>query len=252
MHSPQYLTVRFPTGRGTPCHAMIEYQSTEVVHVHMQVSEINQCTKVGQLHKSLSGGSEMSIASCDVRPSATEFVKASQLLDKFRYKTSKNSSDRNSTSLQSFAPASTTLVGNVSHSEQSRASSIDHSSSGTPILSSSHTINDIKPPPTKTTQVLADPHSGFCKASKLLPSHSSNHMTTPKIMGVEEAAIAVSAVKLTSPVGEPNYVVLDLTSEGEVVKSVKKVVSKTKTISGAGRKAKIDPKSKRITSFFEK
>lgn len=227
----------------------------------MQVSEINQCTKAGQLHKSLSQGSKTSIASSDMRPSATEFVKASQLLDKFRYKTSKNSSDRNSTSLQSFVPASTTLVANVSRLKQFQAPSVDRGSSGTPVSSSSHTMNDTKPPPTKTTQVVADPHTGFCKASKLLPSHSSNHVTAPKIVGVEEDVMAVSAVNLPSPVtksttsvGKPNSVVIDLTSEGED-KAVKKVVSKTKTISGAGRKAQIDQavaKSKRITSFFEK
>ena len=201
------------------------------------MTEINSCTKAGQLHESLSQDSE-----CNSAKPSMDFVKASQLLGK-NSSTSASSSGRNS-SLQSFVPAS--IYAKTSESSAAARDDITLSK--------------------KVSQSLFDSRVDFCLASELLRNHDSDVTTTRERGTVKRDSTPVSmdlerTNRSTSPVApdstsEQNVVVIDLTdltSEGESKTAAgKKEPSMTKP---TNRKRKIDSavaKTKKITYFFEK
>ena len=206
------------------------------------MTEINSCTKAGQLHESLSQDSE-----CNSAKPSRDFVKASQLLGKDS-STSASSSGRNS-SLQSFVPASKYFYASSSETSESSAAARDD-------------ITLSK----EVSQSLFDSRVDFCLASELLPNHNSDVATmreqetvkrdsTPVSMDLERTNRSASPVAPDST-SEQNVVVIDLTdltSEGESKTAAgKKEPSMTKP---TGRKRKIDSavaKTKKITYFFEK
>ena len=207
------------------------------------MTEINNCTKAGQLHESLSRDSD-----CNSAKPSTEFVKASQLLGKNSL-TSASNSGRNS-SLQSFAPASKYFDASLSKNSESSAAARDD-------------ITLSK----KVSQGLLDSRvGGFCLASELLPNHDSDAAAMCEEEAVKRDFAPVSldqekTSRSTSPMApdstsEQNVVVIDLTGltserESKTVAG-KKEPPKTKP---TGRKRKIDTavaKTKKITYFFEK
>lgn len=212
---------------------------------NIQVAEINQCTKAGQLHKSLSGPHEESTGL--KQPTATEFVKASQLLG---VKTSVDDGGRNS-SLHSSVPASSLLT-DPPAVKCLCTSTVSSSANETSVSSSSNTFSCEKPSTNTTTQRWADRQVGFCKASELIPNHASKR-GMDSVSPVNTITPILPLQKSQAPVSKLNSVSvnhLPSTSEGGTVKN--KEASKPK---GSGRKAKINPtvaKSKKITSFFEK
>ena len=222
------------------------------------MTEINNYTKAGQLHESLSGQNR-DTPSSSAKPS-TEFVKASQLLGK-KSSTLASSSGRNS-SLPSFAPASKYFSTVAASTSKNYAAARDN------ITSPKEPVN------------FPDSNVGFCPASKLLPNHVSDMDTTcdkqravkkrdstPVSMETDRTSRSSSpGGALPDSTSEQNVVVIDLTdltSEEE---------SKTNpgvggggggggrkeppmTTKPTGRKRKIDQaaaNTRKITYFFEK
>ena len=218
------------------------------------MTEVNNCTKAGQLHGSLSEQNQDS-PSNSAKPS-TEFVKASQLLGK-NSSIPASISGRNS-SLPSFAPASKyflTIGASLSSSKTSESSA-----------AAKDDITSSK----EASLNFPDSRVGFCLASELLPNHISDVPATREQEAVKKRDSAPVSIepertsKSSSPgvlpdsTSEQNVVVIDLTdltSEGESKTGAgggKKEPPKTKP---TGRKRKIDQavvKTKKITYFFEK
>jgi hypothetical protein len=225
--------------------------------------EVNNCTKAGQLHESLSGqnrGSPSNSAKL-----STEFVKASQLLGE-RSSTSASISERKS-SLPSFAPASKYFPAVAASTSNNSAAARDDV-----ISFQAASVN------------FPDSNVGFCPASKLLSNHVSDMAATCNEAGPmkkkrDSTLVSVSreperTSRSSSPGGalpdstsEQNVVVIDLTdmtSEGE-----SKIDPGVGGSGGGGggkkeppmttkptsRKRKIDQavaNTKKITYFFEK
>ena len=225
------------------------------------MTEVNSCTKAGQLHASLSRQNQDS-SSNSAMPS-TEFVKASQLLGK-KNSTSVDISGRNS-SLPSFAPASKyfpTVDASRSKNTECSAAARDDSTSTKPLEASLNA---------------QDSKVGFCLASELLPNHVSDVAATseretvkkrhssPMSMEVERTSKSSPPGALPDSTSEQNVDVIDLTdvtsereSKGAGLGgggSGKKELSKATVSKPTGRKRKIDQavaKTKKITYFFEK
>ena len=225
------------------------------------MTEVNNCTKAGELHESFSGQNR-DTPSSSAKPS-TEFVKASQLLGK-KSSTSASTSGRNS-SLPSFAPASKcfpTIAASMSKNSAAARDGI------------------ISPKEPVTTLNFSDSNVGFCPASKLLPNHVSDMATTcdeqrsmkkkrdstPVSMELERTTSRSSpGGALPDSTSEQNVVTIDLTDlTSEESKADPGVggggggVGKKEppmTTKSTGRKRKIDQavaKTKKITYFFEK
>ena len=222
------------------------------------MTEINNCTKAGQLHESLSGQNR-DTPSSSAKPS-TEFVKASQLLGK-KSSTSASNSGRNS-SLPSFAPASTYFSTVAASTSKTYAAARDN------ITSPKEPVN------------FPDSNVGFRPASKLLPNHVSDMDTTtcdkqgavkkrdstPVSMETERTSRSSSpGSALPDSTSEQNVVVIDLTDltseEGSKTNpgigggGGGKKKEPPMTTKPTGRKRKIDQaaaNTKKITYFFEK
>ena len=223
------------------------------------MTEINNCTKAGQLHESLSGQNR-DTPSSSAKPS-TEFVKASQLLGK-KSSTSASNSGRNS-SLPSFAPASKYFSTVAASTSKNYAADRDNN-----ITSPEEPVN------------FPDSNVGFCPASKLLPNHVSDMDTTtcdkqeavkkrdstPVSMETERTSRSLSpGGALPDSTSEQNVVVIDLTDltseEGSKTNpgigggGGGKKKEPPMTTKPTGRKRKIDQaaaNTKKITYFFEK
>ena len=207
------------------------------------MTEINQCTKAGQLHESLSGQNQDSTSS-SAKPSI-EFVKASQLIGK---NSSAGSSGRNN-SLHLFAPAS-------KHFTTVNASSSDTVG---PFTVVGGDINSFK----EASRNLPDSRIGFRLASELLPGHNSDpdveatcEREAVKLDSTPVSTVGTSAPQLVPPdsTSEANSIVIDLTSVKESKPdTMKRAAPKAKA--STSRKRKSDPaiaKTKKITYFFEK
>ena len=156
----------------------------------------------------------------------------------------------------SFVPASKLMAGAPSSKYHFAANpnSSDISSS------SSFVVNDAKPS-IEVSESLTDPQVGFRRASELLPSQHSDHVTStqqPTKMDetpVDAAQTSTSSIlKSTTSASGLNSSAVDHLSKEISIRDGILIYAAMKAESDR-RKRKIDPavaKSRKITSFFEK
>lgn len=227
---------------------------------------MNQCTKAGKTHSSLSEPTQDTIITAATSSGSsnskqsTGFVKASQLLGK--NDSSLISSCGRSCAQPSFVPASKLMQAGFSSSVRiARTSRCSSEPETPPPLSTASSSMQA------TTTVTDSGMRGFCLASELLPSQQSDHMTIKKravpllkrdltpdsTVNVPPSPPQTCLPKSSALDSKLNSVTVVSDSErGAVAGGVAVETSKSKLSS---RKQKIDQavaKTKKITYFFEK
>lgn len=198
------------------------------------MTEVNQCTKAGQLHSSLSEQTvDSTCESKSSRPS-TEFVKASQLVENKCFLPN-NSSRRSHSHQPSFVAASRLVTGASCCPGSPEVSS---TSSETP---SSSTMNGVELEDPR--REMAEVETGFCLASDLVAPPSSHPVTIAnKANRQSETDTPTLDAKETSS----SKAAVNVTSKRELTVAKKPAAVKK------GKVEQAVVKSKKITCFFEK